>query len=67
LFVKQQDQQAGIRRAQSLSIYDNTQVDLHGRPSLQRSRPTTPSRTATTTTPNTNVHLDPSENWKTGN
>jgi len=50
-----------------LSIYDNTQVDLHGRPSLQRSRPTTPSRTATTTTPNTNVHLDPSENWKTGN
>jgi hypothetical protein len=49
-------------------MYENTQLDLQARTSLQRSRPTTPSRTLNTIiTTNTIVHLDPSENWKNGN
>ena len=55
-----------MRRAQSLSIYENTQIDQQGRTSSHGSRPTTPSRLLHATT-NTIVHLDPSENWKTGN
>ena len=55
-----------MRRAQSLSIYDNTQIDMQARTSANHPRPTTPSRTLNPTT-NTIVHLDPSENWKNGN
>jgi hypothetical protein len=55
-----------MRRAQSLSIYENTQIDMQPRLSVNRPRPATPSRTLNITT-NTIVHLDPSENWKNGN
>ncbi|UJR28336.1 hypothetical protein I4U23_009578 [Adineta vaga] len=57
------DQQAGMRRAQSLSIYENTQIDMQSRTLLNPPRLMTPSRTPNTTT-NTIIHLDPSENWK---
>ncbi|CAF0889291.1 unnamed protein product [Adineta steineri] len=57
------DQQIGIRRAQSVSICENTQIDMQSRTVLNRTRLTTPTRVVNTTT-NTILHLDPSENWK---
>ncbi|CAF4390144.1 unnamed protein product, partial [Adineta steineri] len=57
------DQQIGIRRAQSVSICENTQIDMQPRTVLNRTRLTTPTRVVNTTT-NTILHLDPSENWK---
>ncbi|CAF1664875.1 unnamed protein product, partial [Adineta ricciae] len=57
------DLQAGMRRAQSLSIYENSSVDAQSRTLLNPPRLTTPSRQPSTTT-NTIIHLDPSENWK---
>ncbi|CAF4556727.1 unnamed protein product [Rotaria sp. Silwood1] len=71
-FPEQQiyDQQdAGMRRAQSVSICENTRVGVQRQTSLNRTRPTTPSRTFTTptTTTATVVHFDSSENYKHGN
>jgi hypothetical protein len=56
-----------MRRAQSVSISENTQIDMQRRTSINRARPPTPARTTNTTTNTTIVHLDPSENWKNGN
>lgn len=59
-----------MRRAQSVSICENTLVDMQRRTSLSRTRPTTPSKTFTTSTitnTTTIVNLNPSENWKNGN
>ena len=56
-------QLAGMRRAQSVSICENTRVDLQRQTSLTRSRPTTPARTFTVT-PTTIVHVDLNENGK---
>jgi hypothetical protein len=64
-FLKQDQQQAGMRRAQSVSICENTRVDTQRRTSLSRTRPTTPAKTFMTTTTTTNatiVHLNPSGN-----
>ncbi|CAF1052790.1 unnamed protein product [Adineta steineri] len=57
---------AGMRRAQSVSICENTRVDLQHQTSTSRTRPTTPSKKLTTSTNATIIHLDPSENWKHG-
>jgi hypothetical protein len=57
-----------MRRTQSVSICENTLVDMQRPTSLKRTRPTTPSsKTFVTTTNPTIVHLDPSENCKNGN
>jgi hypothetical protein len=48
-----------MRRAQSVSICENTRVDIQRQPSLSQTRPTTPF---VTTTNSTIVHLDPSGN-----
>jgi hypothetical protein len=54
-----------MRRAQSVSICENTRVDLQRRTSLCRPQSSTPSRTFTTTN-TTVIHINPSENWKNG-
>jgi hypothetical protein len=51
-----------MRRAQSVSICENTRVDIQRRTSLSRTRPATPAKTFTTTTNATIVHLNPSGN-----
>lgn len=60
-----------MRRAQSVSICENTLVDMQRRTSLSRTRPATPSKTfTTTTTPTANatiVNFDCRENCKNGN
>lgn len=56
--------QAGMRRAQSVSIVENTRVDVQRRTSLTRSRPTTPARTFTVT-PSTIIYMNTNENGKT--
>ncbi|UJR21166.1 hypothetical protein I4U23_024264 [Adineta vaga] len=58
----------GMRRAQSVSICEDTCVDIPPRQSVttSRTRPTTPSKKLTATTNLTIVHLHPSENWKHG-
>ncbi|CAF1026434.1 unnamed protein product [Adineta ricciae] len=58
---------AGMRRAQSVSACEDTNVDIP-RPttSVSRTRPTTPSKRLITTTHATIVHLDPREHWKNG-
>ncbi|CAF3433985.1 unnamed protein product [Rotaria socialis] len=58
-------QQAGMRRAQSVSICENTRVVMQRQSSLNRARPTPPARTFTTATTNaTVVHFNSSENCK---
>jgi hypothetical protein len=54
-----------MRRAQSVSICENTRIDMQRRTSLCRSRPTTPLRTLTTTNA-TVIRINPSENLKNG-
>jgi len=56
-----------MRRAQSVSICENTLVDIQRRTSLSRTRSTTPSKTFVTSTNTTIVHLNPSENLKNEN
>jgi hypothetical protein len=56
---KNNEEQSGMRRAQSASIFENTRIDVPRQTSASRTRLTT------TTTNATVVHLDPSENWKT--
>ncbi|CAF1287392.1 unnamed protein product [Rotaria sordida] len=63
-------QQAGMRRAQSVSICENTRIGIQRQISLNRTRPTTPSKTfntAMTTTNATVVHFNSNENYKNGN
>jgi hypothetical protein len=55
---KNNEEQGGMRRAQSASIFENTRIDVPRQTSASRTR-------LTTTTNATVVHLDPSENWKT--
>ncbi|CAF0816091.1 unnamed protein product [Rotaria sp. Silwood1] len=62
-----QDQQVGMRRAQSVSICENTQADTQSQTTLNHPQPTTISGTFETAPNNTIVHLHPSENWKNGN
>ena len=50
-----------MRRAQSVSIVENTRVDTQRRTSLSRSRPTTPARTFTVT-PSTILYMNSTEN-----
>jgi hypothetical protein len=54
-----------MRRAQSVSICENTRVDMQRRTSLGRSRPTTPARTFTIT-PSTIIYINSSENGRNG-
>ena len=62
VFVVQrnQQQQAGMRRAQSVGVCENTRIDMQRRPSLSKTRPTTPARTFTVLRSN-DVHMNSSE------
>ena len=52
-----------MRRAQSVSICENTRVDLQRRTSLTRTRPNTAAKALINTTTNaTIVHFTPREN-----
>ncbi|CAF2395608.1 unnamed protein product [Rotaria sp. Silwood2] len=62
-----QDQQINMRRAQSVSICENTPADMQSRTTLNHPQPTTTTSGKFETATNTIVHLHPSENWKNGN
>ncbi|CAM4752545.1 unnamed protein product [Rotaria magnacalcarata] len=69
LTVQQINRPVGMRRAQSVSICDNTQRNTQSRISLNRPPPITAATSPRTLeiATNTSVHLDPNEIWKNGN